>query len=213
MSEHVEPVTGLVLTGGGARAAYQVGVLSALRQLRARHAPGGRHPFPVIAGTSAGAINAAVLASGADDFDATVGQMLDVWSHFHAGQVYRADALGVIRSGAGWLKMVSIGWMLARWRRQKPRSLLNNAPLAELLSRLARLDRVPRMIQEGHLQALAVSASSYSSGLHVTFYEAAQEAVPWVRSQRLAVRQRLSVEHLLASSAIPFVFQIGRAHV
>lgn len=207
MSATASPVTGLVLTGGGARAAYQVGVLVALKRLRAEAGRAGASTlFPVIAGTSAGAINAAVLAAGADDFDATVARMHAVWHDFHAEQVYRADALGVIRSGAGWLKMLSIGWMLARWRRQKPRSLLDNTPLAALLTEAARLDRLPQLIADGHLQALAISASSYTSGHHVTFYEAAHAAQPWVRSQRLAVRQRLGIEHLMASSAIPFVF-------
>lgn len=201
------PVTGLVLTGGGARAAYQVGVLVALCRLRAERGQAGAHNlFPVITGTSAGAINAAVLAAGADDFDATVARMHAVWRDFHAEQVYRADALGVIRSGAGWLKMLSIGWMLARWRRQKPRSLLDNTPLVALLTEAAQLERLPQLIADGHLQALALSASSYSSGQHVTFYESAEAAQPWVRSQRLAVRQSLCIDHLMASSAIPFVF-------
>lgn len=197
---------GLILTGGGARAAYQVGVLHALQQLAQEVRQGASNPFPVIAGTSAGAINAAVLASGADNFADTVRRLHDVWSNFRAEQVYRADSIGVIRSGAGWLTMMSIGWVLARWRRQKPRSLLDNSPLRELLSSMVCLERIPELIKAGHLQALAVSASSYSSGLHVTFYEAAREAEHWERSQRLAVHSPISVEHLLASAAIPFVF-------
>lgn len=214
MPDPSPPVTGLILTGGGARAAYQVGVLSAIRQLRAEHGQqAAGNPFPVIAGTSAGAINAAALAGGADDFDATVQRIATVWRDFHADQVYRADSLGVIRTGAGWLTMVSIGWMLARWRRQKPRSLLDNSPLAGLLEQMARVDRVPQMIAQGHLKALAVSASSYSSGLHVTFYDAAEAAEPWIRSQRLAVRQPITVRHLLASSAIPFVFPAASVEV
>jgi NTE family protein len=200
------PVTGLILTGGGARAAYQVGVLNALRRIRQQvQAPAG-NPFPVIAGTSAGALNAAALAGGADDFDAAVQRMVGFWEACHAEQVYRADSLGVIRSGAGWLTMMSIGWIIARWRRLKPRSLLDNSPLQGLLGQMVQLDRVPAMIAGGHLQALAVTASSYSSGVHVTFYDAAQEAQAWVRSQRRAVRDRIRIEHLLASSAIPFVF-------
>jgi NTE family protein len=203
------PVTGLILTGGGARAAYQIGVLQAVQRIREQSTAIGAatgNPFPVIAGTSAGAINAAALAGGCDDFDAAVDRLARVWANFHADQVYRADSLGVIRSGAGWLTMMSIGWIAARWRKLKPRSLLDNAPLAGLLAEMARLDRVPQMIAAGHLRALAVSASSYSSGLHVTFYDSAHEATPWVRSQRRAVRSRIGVGHLLASSAIPFVF-------
>ena len=131
--------TGLVLTGGGARAAYQVGVLKAVAQIRREAAPPRGNPFPVIAGTSAGAINAAALACRADDFDARRRRR---WSrsgeNFRAEQVYRADSLGVIRTGARWLTMMSIGWVIARWRRARPRSLLDNTPLETLLERAGR---------------------------------------------------------------------------
>ena len=114
--------TGLVLTGGGARAAYQVGVLKALAQIRRDcGATGSGNPFPVITGTSAGAINAAALACRADDFDAAVHGLCEVWENFHAEQVYRSDSIGVIRTGARWLTMMSVGWVIARWRRARPR--------------------------------------------------------------------------------------------
>jgi len=112
----------------------------------------------------------------------------------------------VIRTGARWLTMMSIGWVIARWSRARPRSLLDNTPLEDLLKRLVRTERLHRMMQEGHLRALAVTASSYGSGLHVTFYDALDNIVPWTRSQRLAVRDSISTAHLLASAAIPFVF-------
>ncbi len=102
--------------------------------------------------------------------------------------------------------MMSIGWAIARWRRARPRSLLDNAPLEVLLNRLISTERTRQMMREGHLQALAVTASSYGSGLHVTFYDAVKDIVPWTRSQRIAVRDAITVPHLLASSAIPFVF-------
>ena len=199
--------TGLVLTGGGARAAYQVGVLKALAQIRRDcGATGSGNPFPVITGTSAGAINAAALACRADDFDAAVHGLCEVWENFHAEQVYRSDSIGVIRTGARWLTMMSVGWVIARWRRARPRSLLDNAPLAELLQRMVSSERLHVVMRQGHLQALAVTASSYGSGLHVTFYEATRDILPWTRSQRIAVRDTITVPHLLASSAIPFVF-------
>ena len=201
------PRTGLLLTGGGARAAYQVGVLEAIADIRkACNGVAGPNPFPIITGTSAGAINASALACGADDFDAAVRQLVDVWKNFHAGQVYRADSLGVLRTGASWLTLLSLGWVLAKWRRLKPKSLLDNAPLLNLLHTMVPLDRLPALISQGHVQALAVTASSYSSGEHVTFFEGAEGIAPWVRSQRYAVRGRITHEHLLASSAIPFVF-------
>jgi NTE family protein len=206
MTESV-PLTGLVLTGGGARAAYQVGVLKAIAQVRKEAgAANGPNPFPVIAGTSAGAINAAALACRADDFDGAVAGITHIWENFRAEQVYRADSIGVIRTGARWLTMMSIGWIIARWRRARPRSLLDNTPLESLLGRLVSTERLHQVMAQGHLHALAVTASSYGSGLHVTFYDALDDILPWTRSQRLAVRAPITVAHLLASSAIPFVF-------
>jgi len=202
-----EAVTGLILTGGGARAAYQVGVLKAVAQIRRDAAPWRKdNPFPVITGTSAGAINAAALASHCDDFDNAVALLCEVWENFRAEQVYRSDALGVIRTGARWLTMMSLGWVIARWRRARQRSLLDNAPLEDLLNLLVRVDRLKALMKSGHLQALAVTASSYNSGTHVTFYDAVKDFVPWNRSQRVAVRDTITVPHLLASAAIPFVF-------
>lgn len=199
--------TGLILTGGGARAAYQVGVLKAIVQIlgeRPRGLPG--NPFHVICGTSAGAINASALACGADTLVDTLAHMSGVWENFHADQVYRADSLGVMRTGARWMAMLSFGWMLARLGRLKPRSLLDNGPLARLLAQMLDFSRLERNLATGAVQALAVSASGYTSGQHITFYQSAYEIEPWRRSQRVACRTAINVDHLLASSAIPFVF-------
>jgi NTE family protein len=203
------PLTGLVLTGGGARAAYQVGVLRAIARLRRKALPPRArlaNPFGVICGTSAGAINAAALACNADRFEGAVEVLGKVWENFRCEQVYRADSLGVMRSGAQWLTMLSLGWVIARWRKARPKSLLDNAPLAALLKQLVPLERVPLMLAQGHLHALAVTASSYGSGEHFTFYTAADGTPPWQRSKRVAVPCELRQAHLLASSAIPFVF-------
>jgi NTE family protein len=181
-------------------------VLQAVAKIRRDSGAPGGNPFPVIAGTSAGAINATALACRADMFDQAVMGLVDIWRNFRAEQVYRSDSFGVIRTGARWLTMMSIGWVIARWRRARPRSLLDNSPLEKLLDQLLDMSRLRRMMSEGHLEALAVSASSYGSGLHVTFYDAFRDIVPWTRSQRLAVRSPITVAHLLASSAIPFVF-------
>ena len=199
--------TGLVLGGGGARAAYQVGVLEAIADIRkAAGALAHANPFPIITGTSAGAINAAALACGADNFDTTVRRIGDVWKNIHAEQIYRVDSLSMLRSGAGWMTLLSLGWLVAKWRRMKPRSLLDNSPLHEFLPRLVPLERLPELVWQGHIQALAVTASSYSSGEHITFFEGGERHLPWVRSQRRSVRDRITHAHLLASSAIPFVF-------
>ena len=206
--------TGLLLTGGGARAAYQVGVLEAVADIRKEcGALDQGNPFPIITGTSAGAINASALACGADDFDAAVRRIVQVWSNFSADQVYRADSLGVLRTGASWLTLLSLGWLLAKWRRLKPRSLLNNRPLLHLLQTMVPLERMHELVRDGHVQALAVTASSYTSGEHVTFFEGAENLAPWTRSQRYAVHDRITHQHLLASSAIPFVFPAAALQV
>ena len=205
---------GLMLSGGGARAAYQVGVLEAIADIRLQcGAAAESNPFPIITGTSAGAINASALACGSDDFDATVRMIASTWRHFRAEQVYRADHLSMLRSGAKWMTLLSAGWLLAKWRRVKPRSLLDNTPLHDLLQRLVPLDRLPELIRKGHIQALAVTASSYSSGEHVTFFEGDKRLMPWVRSQRISVRDHITHAHLLASSAIPFVFPATELHI
>jgi len=200
------PTTGLVLTGGGARAAYQVGVLRAIARIRREVGAPQRNPFGIITGTSAGAINAAALACQADRFDLAVAGLVNIWRHFSADQVYRADAFGVVRTGARWLTMLTLGWALARWRRASPRSLLDNSPLGELLARVIAVERLPALLREGHLQALAVTASSYTSGNHVTFCQTARPFEPWLRSQRIATPCAIGHTHLLASAAIPFVF-------
>ena len=210
---HETPLTGLVLGGGGARAAYQVGVLQGLAQLRREAlgpAAGKRNPFGIICGTSAGAIIAASLACRADSLDQGIGEIAEVWRNFSAEQVYRADSIGVLRTGARWLTMLSLGWIIARWRRMPPRSLLDNTPLHGLLQRLVPLDRLPALFAQRHLHALAVTASSYTSGEHFTFYDSAAPISPWQRSQRVAAPTPLRHEHLLASSAIPFVFPATR---
>jgi NTE family protein len=203
---HAAPSTGLILTGGGARAAYQVGVLRAVHRIRREAGAPPGNPYPVLAGTSAGALNAAALATDADDADAGIAKLVRVWENMHVDQVYRTDSFGVIRTGAKWLTMMSMGWAIARMRKLRPRSMLDNTPLHGLLAEMIDLDRIERLIGDGHLKALAVSASSYTSGQHVTFYQSAAEHLPWIRSNRLAVQAPLTMAHLLASAAIPFMF-------
>ncbi|MFN3984016.1 MAG: patatin-like phospholipase family protein [Rhodocyclaceae bacterium] len=189
----------LVLTGGGARAAYQVGVLNAIREFRGRRSG---NPFPILCGTSAGGINAAALAVFSADFGVAVRKLAWIWRNFHAHQVYRADAPALLATGLRWGSALGLGWLV----RQTPRSLLDNAPLGELLTRVLEFERIGRSIEAGHLHAVSVSASGYSSGENLAFYEAARGVQPWRRAQRIGVPTRLRVEHLLASSAIPFVF-------
>lgn len=198
---------GLVLTGGGARAAYQVGVLQAIWTILAEAGWSSvRNPYDVICGTSAGAINATALACYADNFDEGMQKVLAVWEHFSAEQVYRADSLGVIRSGAKWLSLLSFGWLLRQWRANPPNSLLDNTPLVTLLHRMLNFPRLDAALLDGSLHALAVTASSYTAGQHITFYQTEADIQPWVRMQRVAMRSQIGIEHLLASSAIPLIF-------
>jgi len=199
------PHTGHGRTGGGARAAYQVGVLQQILALRREAGVRGNNPFEIICGTSAGAINACVLACGADDIDATNARLADVWSGFRVDQVYRSNLSDMIASGARWVSLVSLGWIFAQ-RRLRPKSLLDNEPLADLLQREIDFSRLPAMLGDGHLHGLAVTASSYGTGEHSTFYQCGTPIEPWIRHQRLAMHCELGHAHLLASSAIPFVF-------
>lgn len=205
-SPHDSP-TAIVLSGGGARAAYQIGVLQALSRLRqnagADHTP---TPFPIAVGTSAGAINAAGLASGADHFDVAVQRLSRVWRSFSTNQVYRADAFGVMRSGARWLSLLTLGWALTRWHHSKPRSLLDNGPLLDLLTTELPLHKIPQLLHSGQLTALAITASSYTTGEHITFYETGPHIPTWSRLQRRAIQDRITYQHLIASSSIPFIF-------
>ncbi|MDB5841641.1 MAG: patatin-like phospholipase family protein [Herminiimonas sp.] len=202
-----ETKVGLILSGGGARAAYQVGVLQAVAMIlrEAGWAP-ERCPFDIICGTSAGAINATALACRADDFAEGMQRISQVWENFTADQVYRADSLGVLRSGARWLSLLSFGWLLRKWRANPPASLLDNTPLVTLLHRLLDLPRLDNALTSGVLHALAVTASSYTAGHHITFYQTNSDIDAWKRKQRFSVKSQIGVEHLLASSAIPLVF-------
>ncbi|WP_431820621.1 patatin-like phospholipase family protein [Burkholderia sp. F1] len=193
----------LVLMGGGARAAYQVGVLKALAEIALEADPQRRTlPFGVVCGSSAGAINATSIASHADDFSHGVRRLLEFWEHLRADYVYRTDWLGIAAAGARWLAAMSFGWAA----RRSPRGLLDNAPLAHLLQRELSFHRIEQMLEARTLHALAVTALSYSSGRHLTFYQAAEPIQAWRRAQRTARLVDLSASHLLASSAIPFVF-------
>ncbi len=199
--------TALVLSGGGARAAYQVGVLKAIRELMPNKT---RNPFPILVGTSAGAINAAVLAANSQDFGRAVDGVVNVWENFHADQVYRADALGVAITAARWLGTLMFGWLLPG--HLAPRSLLDNAPLRQLLSHKFKAARIADAIESQALHALSVTCSGYNSGQSVSFFQGRADIESWQRTQRVGAHVTLGVEHLMASSAIPFIFPAVKLH-
>lgn len=191
--------TGLILSGGGARAAYQIGVLLAIARLLPRHAS---NPFPIICGTSAGAVNAAFLAAHGRRFQEGVRRLTAVWKNFHAHQVYRCDPFGVFTNAARWLGALAGGGL----SRRGPVSLLDNSPLAGLLERSFSGDEIQLSLEAGALRALSITASGYSSGQSVTFYQGVDSLVPWKRARRVGCPTRITTQHLLASSAIPFIF-------
>jgi NTE family protein len=192
------PVVGLVLTGGGARAAYQVGVLQALTELLPRN----RNPFPVIAGTSAGAVSASVLASQAYHWRSAVAGLTDVWSNFRVSQVFKVDTGHMLLAGARWLTALISGGVVAA----TPDSLLDNSPLRELLTSRIDWSGVRTSIERGHLRGLALSSTCYQTGQSIAFFDGTDKINNWARSQRAGRRERLGLDHLMASAAIPVLF-------
>jgi NTE family protein len=193
----------LVLSGGGARAAYQVGVLQAIAEWLPPDAP---CPFNVLVGTSAGAINAAALAARGRRFGEAVATLERVWSDFHLEQVVRTDPGAVLRAGLHWaVSLLSGGWLLP-----PPRSLLDTTPLRGLLQQTIPLERIPASIAAGPVQALAVATTSYTTGQAVAFFEAVPTTREWQRARRAGVRRPIDLDVLMASSAIPFMFPVSR---
>jgi NTE family protein len=188
-----------VLPGAGARGAYQVGVLKAIASVLPKRAP---NPFSVICGTSAGAINAAVLAGRAANFERAVADMEAVWGNFSANQVYRSDNWTMTKSSTHWLAAAIFRGLGVR----NPVSLLDSSPLRELLENNVRFDGIRRAIEQGHLDAVAVTASAYATARSVTFFQGRPELASWTRIRRIGRATPLTVDHLMASAAVPFVF-------
>ena len=193
-----------MLTGGGARAAYQVGVLKAIAQ----HYPrSSKIPFQVICGTSAGAINGTALACYASCFHLGVKKVEWIWRNFHTDQVYYSDYLRVFRQILRGL----FSAFQADYANKKPVSLLDNKPLRQLLTKILDLKRIDRNIVGGYLSSVSVTASCYNNGDSITFFQSA-DTPEWRRAKRCGQRTLLGVHHLMASAAIPLVFPSVRIH-
>lgn len=197
------PRAGLVLTGGGARAAYQVGVIKAVRDILGNPV---RNPFPIVAGTSAGAINAVTLACFADHFTRATGNLLEVWEHMRCDHVYRTDLASIMRSGARWLASLML------MSRRNPVSLLDNRPLADMLARNLPFERIQAHIDSGALYAVSVTASGYTSGQSVSFFQGGSGLEGWERNSRIGSAVSLKLDYLLASAALPFLFPAVKVH-
>ena len=194
---------GLVLSGGGARAAYQVGVLRGVASMLPQRE---RNPFGIICGTSAGAVNAASLASNADRFDRAVARLARTWGNLRIGQVYHANLRGAVRSLLRGVAALVAGGL----RGPKPVALLDCEPLADLLSRMIDFNRIQRTIAAGHLNALCVTASSYTSGDSISFFHGNGSQEPWRRARRVGRPAEIGLAHVLASCALPFAFPVVR---
>ncbi|VUD48016.1 hypothetical protein TDB9533_01145 [Thalassocella blandensis] len=188
----------LILSGGGARASYQVGVLQAVADIL----PHLHNPFPIICGTSAGAINAAALAAHPGEFCAAAMDLSKTWRSLEIEQVFKV----------GWWEQVSSGLkVLASFfndglGKDKPFALLDNSPLRELLTNVIAFENIPKRIESGDLEALCITALGYNSGESVSFFQGQPSLRGWRRYRRVGTPAEITVEHLLASSAIPAVF-------
>lgn len=191
--------TALVLPGGGARGAFQVGVLKALADLLPRRV---QNPFRIISGTSAGAINSIVLASRSRKFRTAVMELDQVWSNFRCEQVYRTDHMTMLRIALHWFSAVVLGgWLVG-----SPKSLLDNSPLRSLLSENVHFPRIRDAIESGWLDAVAVTAAGYTSARSTSFFQAVREQEDWRRTRHIGRRSDLHLDHLMASIAVPLIF-------
>lgn len=191
--------TALILSGGGARAAYQVGVLKAVARLLPRRT---HNPFPVISGTSAGAINALAIASNAGTLRYRVRRLECIWRQLEAHNIYRTDLLGVLKNS------LKVGFSLLNqgYGPRKPLALLDNSPLRALLQQEISFRHIDEAIAAKHLQAIAINAMSYQSGQSVAFFQADSRIQEWRRARRMGVRCGLNINHMMASAAIPTLF-------
>ena len=188
-----------MLPGGGARGAFQVGVLRAIADMLPHGSP---NPFPVISGTSAGAVNSVVLASRARRFRIAVAELSRVWGHFRCEHVFRSDNWTMLKSSLHWMGAIVLGGTFVG----APTSLLDNSPLRDLLARNVRFPRIQDAIDHGYLDAVAVTAAGYTSARSTSFFQAASDTLQWSRTRRVGIRRKINLDHLMASIAVPMVF-------
>ncbi len=187
----------LILSGGGARAAYQIGVLKALSELYPRNA---NTPFDIICGTSAGAINASAIASGANNFRLAVKRSEQLWSHLSVDNVYRTGGMDILKS------VFKLFYSLLRHGQGKQAvAILDNGPLWAFLSKHINFDAIHERIKQGQLKGLSITASSYSNGSSISFFQGHDDIKNWAKGMRYGIREPLSIAHLMASSAIPSI--------
>ncbi len=194
-----DPNLGLVLSGGGARGAYQAGALLAIAEITRQR----ELPFSVLSGSSAGSINVTYLGARADDFAHAARDLADLWTTLESRHVFRTDTTTLAKTAAEWVVDLGLGGCLGA---RRGKALLDTTPLRQLLSDHLDMRALSRHIERGRLRGVGVTATSYESGLGVTFFAGVSDIEPWSRVTRLGVRASLGVDHVLASSAIPVFF-------
>lgn len=199
MSMAASNKTALVLSGGGARAAYQVGVMKAIAEILESDCA---NPFPIICGTSAGAINAATLATNADCFKRGVEQLEHIWGSLQSDKVHQVGYSQLIGST---LKLL-VSFFRSGITYGRPMSLFDNTPLYHLLLENIHLHHLPKLIAQKHLHALCITALGYQSGQSISFFQGNADIEPWKRSHRIGLQTELTHKHLMASSALPALF-------
>jgi NTE family protein len=204
----VDNALGLVVTGGGARGAYQAGVLKRIGEIKRIQTHG--NPFPIIGGASAGAINGSALAVGSDDFALATQVIARLWSELKPSDVFRCDLLSQTRTSLAWIVDLSFGGIVGGGN---ARSLLDATPLRRYLNKHLDCDRIQDNIKRGHLYALAISATNYNSGKSYLFIQGRKGHPMWNRSRRVTLATKITVEHVCASAAIPLVFQPVRLKI
>lgn len=203
LRQYGRPTVGLVLMGGGARTAYQVGVLRALAAMLDGRIDGSKtFPFQVLIGTSAGAINAAFLASRATQGLQAFDQLAHFWRTLRSSDVFGLNVPHWVR-----FSRIAVALSLSR-HAQANGAMMDNKPLRETLRKGISIEGIGNALRSNTIDALAVTGSSYTSGVHWTFCQTASEEEfrGWSRPGRRAEYQRLTIDHLMASSAIPFLF-------
>jgi len=193
---------GLVMTGGGARGAYQAGVLKRIGENPRVQKHG--NPFPIIGGSSAGAVNGCGLAVGCDEFSIVTKVLSGMWSELRPSDIFRCDALAQARNSITWILDLSFGAVLGGGNAQ---SLLDATPLRQFLSAHLDTTRIQDNIRRGYLYALAISATNYNSGKSYLFIQGVKGHAMWNRSRRVTLSTKITTDHIYASAAIPLVFQ------
>lgn len=193
---------GLVLTAGGARGAYQAGVLKRIGEIRALQR--GPSPFKIVTGASAGAINGAMVAAKSASLREGTQTLAQLWSDLTVEKVFKADMFSLARSGLTLVRDMSLGWALGAGHAA---SMLDAAPLRGFLGASLPLDGIAESIRKGRLYAVAVTATSYHSGKCFTFIQGKSGHPLWTKSRRVTLSVQLTLDHILASAAIPIVFQ------